>query len=138
MRVPRIKEEGEGFYHLLSRIVDRRRVLDEKEKERFRQLMHRAAVFSGIDVLTYSILDNIDRNAVRASTIGPAGRIFDSGAGFLVWFSQKSGTSRGAADVLSGSSGKHILIGFRTVFRGICPSRPKSDCSSITMRVVSN
>jgi putative transposase len=58
MRVPRIKEEGEGFYHLLSRIVDRRMVLDEKEKERFRQLMHRAGVFSGIDVLTYSILDN--------------------------------------------------------------------------------
>ena len=58
MRVPRIKEEGEGFYHLMSRVVDRRRVLDDKEKERFRQLMHGAAVFSGVDVLTYSILDN--------------------------------------------------------------------------------
>ena len=58
MRVPRIKEEGEGFYHLMSRVVDRRRVLDDKEKERFRQLMHAAAVFSGVDVLTYSVLDN--------------------------------------------------------------------------------
>jgi putative transposase len=58
MRVPRIKEEGEGFYHVMSRVVDRRRVLDDKEKERFRQLMHGAAIFSGVDVLTYSVLDN--------------------------------------------------------------------------------
>jgi len=40
----------------------------------------------------------------------PAGRNLDPGAGFLVWFSQKSGTSRGPADVLSGNSGKQILI----------------------------
>jgi len=58
MRVPRIKEEGEGFYHSMSRVVDRRMVLDDKEKERFRQLMRSAAAFSGVDVLTYTILDN--------------------------------------------------------------------------------
>ena len=33
----------------------------------------------------------------------PAGRILDPRAGFLVWFSQKSGTSRGVAALLSGS-----------------------------------
>jgi putative transposase len=58
MRVPRIKESGEGFYHSMSRVVDRRMVLDDKEKERFRQLMRNAAAFSGVDVLTYTILDN--------------------------------------------------------------------------------
>jgi putative transposase len=58
MRVPRIKETGEGFYHSMSRVVDRRMVLDNKEKERFRQLMRNAAEFSGVDVLTHSILDN--------------------------------------------------------------------------------
>ena len=34
MRVPRIKESGEGFYHSMSRVVDRRMVLDDKEKEK--------------------------------------------------------------------------------------------------------
>ncbi len=58
MRIPRIKESGEGFYHSMSRVVDRRMVLDDKEKERFRQLMRNAAAFSGVDVLTHTILDN--------------------------------------------------------------------------------
>ena len=58
MRVPRIKESGEGFYHSMSRVVDRRMVLDDKEKERFRQLMRNTAAFSGVDVLTHTILDN--------------------------------------------------------------------------------
>ena len=58
MRVPRIKESGEGFYHSMSRVVDRRMALDDKEKERFRQLMRSAAAFSGVGVLTYTILDN--------------------------------------------------------------------------------
>ena len=30
MRVPRIKESGEGFYHSMSRVVDRRR--DPRQK----------------------------------------------------------------------------------------------------------
>ena len=58
MRGPRIKEEGQGFYHIVSRIVDRRRVLDTKEKERFRDLMRRVEAFSGVQILTYTILDN--------------------------------------------------------------------------------
>ncbi len=58
MRVPRIKESGEGFYHTMSRVVDRRMVLDDKEKERFRKLLRNAAAFSGVDVLTHSIMDN--------------------------------------------------------------------------------
>ncbi len=33
MRVARILGEGEAFYHILSRIVDRRLILDDAEKE---------------------------------------------------------------------------------------------------------
>ena len=33
-------------------------VMDDREKERFRQLMRRAAAFSGVNVLTYAVLDN--------------------------------------------------------------------------------
>ncbi len=47
MRVARILGEGEAFYHILSRIVDRRLILDDAEKERFRSLM-RAAQWKGL------------------------------------------------------------------------------------------
>ena len=58
MRAARIKEADGGFYHVISRIVDRRMILNDREKERFRKLMHSAAVFSGVQVLTYAVLDN--------------------------------------------------------------------------------
>jgi len=58
MRVARIKEPDGGYYHVISRVVDRRMVLDDKEKERFRTLLHQAEHFSGVEVLTYAVLDN--------------------------------------------------------------------------------
>jgi len=58
MRKARIKEEGPGFYHCFSRVVDRRMVIDDYEKETFHTLMRNMEGFSGVDVLTYSILDN--------------------------------------------------------------------------------
>jgi len=58
MRVPRIKEPAGGYYHVISRVVDRRMVLDDKEKERFRKLMRKTEAFSGVQILTYAILDN--------------------------------------------------------------------------------
>ena len=58
MRVPRIKEPVGGYYHVLSRVVDRRMALDDNEKERFRKLMRRTETFSGVRILTHSILDN--------------------------------------------------------------------------------
>ena len=39
MRTPRIKEDGAGYYHVISRVVDRRMVFDRDEKERFRTTM---------------------------------------------------------------------------------------------------
>ena len=43
----------------------------------------------------------------------PAGGNLDPGAGFLVWFSQKSGTSHGPEDVLSSGSRKQFLMSCR-------------------------
>lgn len=58
MRIPRIKEPDGGYYHVMSRIVDRRRVLDRNEKERFRTLLWKVGAFSGVQLLTYAILDD--------------------------------------------------------------------------------
>ena len=52
MRVARILGDGEAFYHILSRIVDRQLILDDTEMERFRRLMRAAEAFSGCQVLT--------------------------------------------------------------------------------------
>ena len=58
MRVARVLGEGEAFYHILSRVVDRRFVLDDTEKERFRRLMRAIEAFSGCQVLTWTCLSN--------------------------------------------------------------------------------
>ncbi len=58
MRMHRIKEVSSAFYHIVSRIVDRRMILNTNEKERLRQLMRRVERFSGVQVLTWTCLDN--------------------------------------------------------------------------------
>ncbi len=59
MRKARIKaENGVGFYHVTSRIVDRSFKMDEGEREIFRHILRKAAAFSGVNVLTYAILSN--------------------------------------------------------------------------------
>ena len=58
MRHARVKAEGTGCYHVVSRIVDRNFRLDDGEKEIFRRMMRKAETFSGVRVLTYSILSN--------------------------------------------------------------------------------
>lgn len=54
----RIKEESAAFYHIVSRIVDRRMILDANEKERIRVIMRRVEAFCAVQVLTYAIMDN--------------------------------------------------------------------------------
>ena len=58
MRLPRIKEPGEGYYHVISRVVDRQRLLDADEKERLRALLHATEGFCGCQAVAYSLLDN--------------------------------------------------------------------------------
>ena len=58
MRHARVKAEGAGCYHVVSRIVDRTFRLDDKEKEIFRGMLRRAEAFCGVRILTYAIMAN--------------------------------------------------------------------------------
>ena len=63
MRFPRVKADGQGFYHCVSRVVERRFIFQTSghgsvEAERFVQLMRRLEAFSGIRVLTYALMSN--------------------------------------------------------------------------------
>ena len=46
------------FYHCGSRVVDRRRVFGELEKEKFHELMRRTERFTGCRAVSYSLLSN--------------------------------------------------------------------------------
>ena len=58
MRHARLKAEGVGCYHVVSRIVDRNFRLDDAEKEIFRGMMRRAEAFCGVRVLAYAVMSN--------------------------------------------------------------------------------
>ena len=58
MRTARIKAEGAGYYHCMSRIIERRMAMGEKEKEKFRKLMRLVAEFCEVKILTYAALSN--------------------------------------------------------------------------------
>jgi REP element-mobilizing transposase RayT len=67
MRRPRIKVDGEGIYHVVSRIGGRRFLLDDKEKGILLGLIRRAAAFSGVEVYTYAMMDNHFHLLVRVA-----------------------------------------------------------------------
>lgn len=52
-----LREQGDHF-HVVSRIVDRRFVLGEREKEVFYKRMRKLEAFAGVQVLTYCLMDN--------------------------------------------------------------------------------
>ena len=56
MRVARITGDGESYYHLISRVVDRQRLFDDDERERFRRTMRAVEAFCGVQILTYALL----------------------------------------------------------------------------------
>jgi hypothetical protein len=63
MRFPRVKVNGHGFYHCVSRVVEGRFIFQTSghgsaEAERFVQLMRCLEAFSGIRVLTYVLMSN--------------------------------------------------------------------------------
>ena len=58
MRTARIKAEGAGHYHCITRIVDRRMRLGDEEKYKFTQLMRHVEEFSGVQILTHAIMTN--------------------------------------------------------------------------------
>jgi putative transposase len=63
MRFPRVKAEGQSFYHCISRVVEGRLIFGTSgdgglEAERFVTLMRRLEAFSGVRVLTYVLMAN--------------------------------------------------------------------------------
>jgi REP element-mobilizing transposase RayT len=63
MRFPRVKAEGQSFYHCVSRVVDRQFIFQtaghgSPEAERFVLLMRRLEAFCGVRVLTYALMSN--------------------------------------------------------------------------------
>jgi putative transposase len=58
MRTARVLGRSAAYYHCMTRVIERRMLLDSGEKERFRKTMRRIAAFSGVEVLTWAALDN--------------------------------------------------------------------------------
>jgi REP element-mobilizing transposase RayT len=61
MRQPRLKVPADrpvGYYHCLSRVVDRRFIFGEPEKEHFVKLMREYEAFCEVQVLTHSVMSN--------------------------------------------------------------------------------
>jgi len=60
MRQARVKQQpGEmGYYHCISRVVDRQFVLGEEEKEQLVRLMRGYEEFCGLKVITYCMMSN--------------------------------------------------------------------------------
>ena len=58
MRQARIKGEGLSYYHFVSRIVDRRFIFGDAEKEYFVALMRKLEGFLGLRVVTYVVMCN--------------------------------------------------------------------------------
>ena len=58
MRTLRLLGEGHCFYHCISRVVDRRFIFGDEEKEFFRETMRNLEGFTGVQVVTYAIMDN--------------------------------------------------------------------------------
>jgi putative transposase len=63
MRFPRVKGEGQSFYHCISRVAEGRFIFGSSaehcsEAEQFLSLMRRLEAFSGVRVLTYVLMAN--------------------------------------------------------------------------------
>ena len=58
MRRKRVKNEGEGYYHLVSRCAFKQFLFQDSDKAVFVGMMRRMAAFSGIEVLTYCVMSN--------------------------------------------------------------------------------
>lgn len=58
MRSARLLGEGRCFYHVVSRVVDRRRVFEDRDKEVFRRILRNQEAFSGVRVVTYCLMSN--------------------------------------------------------------------------------
>jgi REP element-mobilizing transposase RayT len=54
----RLLGEGRAFYHVMSRVVDRRMIFGDREKEVFRRILRNQESFTGVRVVTYCLMSN--------------------------------------------------------------------------------
>jgi hypothetical protein len=52
MRAARVVELAGGYYHLISRVIERKMILDEGEKERIRKIMRARSTGTRIEHLS--------------------------------------------------------------------------------------
>ena len=78
-RSARVKADGVAYYHVVSRVANKAFLFgDVKRKGRILDFLRRSAEFSGVDVVTYALMDNHIHLCVRV----PERR--DAGAGEVV------------------------------------------------------
>lgn len=65
-----LQEQGDAFYHCLSRVVDKRFIFNDKEKSFFRKWMRKLEVFCGVEVVTYCLMSNHFHLLVRVPEPG--------------------------------------------------------------------
>ncbi len=58
MRKARIIGEDGAFYHCISRVIERRRIFGDAEKEVFRRIMRKVEGFCAVRVLTYAAMSS--------------------------------------------------------------------------------
>lgn len=58
MRMRRIKVDGAAIYHCMSRTVNGAILFKTREKEVLRKMIHQIADFSGVEILTYCLMNN--------------------------------------------------------------------------------
>ncbi len=85
MRKLRLKNVGEGFYHVGSRCVDRTFRFDDDDKTHIVNQIRRMAAFCGMEVNTYSVMTNHFRILLHVDLAGlqqkgrPAGEAVRNG-----------------------------------------------------------
>lgn len=58
MRTRRIKPDGAAIYHCMSRTVNGAHLFKTREKEVLRKMIHQVADFSGVQIVTYCLMNN--------------------------------------------------------------------------------
>lgn len=58
MRLRRVIGTGASCYHVMSRVIERQFILGDKEKRKFMEVLRQESAFSGVQVLTYCLMDD--------------------------------------------------------------------------------
>jgi putative transposase len=58
MRTSRVLGEGSSCYHVMTRVIERRYLLDDEEKERLLRILRKLEAFCGVRVVTFCVMSN--------------------------------------------------------------------------------